>query len=223
MGMPDMSPLEDEAVSEAARVLQSRGWEQVDFDEPAFVLPGNDEIAFHVGLNQMSRDYGVAFFPAIGVQHLKASRLVAQFKGRAQVAQLGASFGRGLMDLLTEDGILRAPLERWLVRDSVEVAAVVGVLLDDIATYAMPFFRSLSTLEDIIQRLEGVPNRYQAQSGHLAVALALAGREKDAIDALAEFAGFARSQSPQMAAQSQKFVQAFLRHFGIDESRLPLD
>ncbi|WIY02955.1 hypothetical protein QRX60_03535 [Amycolatopsis mongoliensis] len=209
-------------VEAIARRLQADGWKQIDFEEPAFSLAENDEVHFHIGLNHMSRDYGVALFPALGVWHPETSRLVTRFCGLPEGPQSGsASFGRGLTDVLNENGIPRAPLERWLVRESSEVAAVVGVLLDDIATYAMPFFRSLSTLEDIIQRLERVPNRYQAQSRHLAVALALADRERDAIDALAEFAGFARSQSPQMAAQSQKFVQAFLRHFGIDESRLP--
>ncbi|MFJ1765355.1 hypothetical protein ACIOD2_33865 [Amycolatopsis sp. NPDC088138] len=209
-------------VEAIARRLQADGWKQVDFEEPAFSLAENDEVHFSVGLNYMFRIYGIALLPAIGVQCLETSRLVSRFMGRTPVDRLGSSFGRGLMDVLNENGIPRAPLERWLVREPSEVAAVVGVFLDDFATYAMPFFRSLATREDIIQRLERVPNRYQAQSGHLAVALALAGRERDAIDALAEFAGFDRSQGPQMAAQSRTFVQAFLRHFGIDESRLPL-
>jgi hypothetical protein len=218
-----MSSLEEEAVAEVARALQGRGWKQTDFDEPAFVLSENDEVAFRISLNQVSRDYGVAFFPALGVQHLEASRLVAQFKGRPRAAQPGASFGCSLADLLFEDGIARAPYERWLVEESAKVIAVVEVLLADITTYAMPFFRSLPTLDDIIRRLEQVPNRYEAQSGHLAVALALAGREPAAIDALAEFASFARGRSQQMAAQSQKFIDAFSHHFGIEEPRLPPD
>lgn len=81
----------------------------------------------------MSRDYGVALFPALGVWHPETSRLVTRFYGLPEGAQSGsASFGRGLTDVLNENGISGAPLERWLVRDSAEVAAVVGVLLDDI-------------------------------------------------------------------------------------------
>lgn len=118
------------------------------------------------------------------------------------IVVLLADFGRALADLLFEDGIARASYERWLVGESAKVKAVVEVLLDD-----------------IIRRLEQVPNRYEAQSAQLAVALALAGREPAAIDALAEFAGFARG--PQLAALSQKFIDAFAHHFGIEQPRLP--
>ncbi|MCC3767758.1 hypothetical protein [Streptomyces sp. UNOC14_S4] len=218
-----MYTLEEQAVLEVTQRLSADGWTQTDYEEPAFAIQGTADVFFQVSLNQTAKDYGVAFFPSLGVRHVETSRLVAQFKGLQPSAGEGvASFGCGLADLLYLHGYEMAPFKRWLIRDSGAIDAVVTLLCEDLETYAAPFFRSLSTLGAIIDRIEQ-EKRHQAQSGHLAVANALAGRTSQALDALSEYAEAARSQRPPMSTQSWGFIESFIDYFRVDRSSLPFE
>jgi hypothetical protein len=143
--------------------------------------------------------------------------LVTQFKtGLPQAGAGVASVGCGLSDLLHQAGYETAPLSRWSVHDPDDSDAVVRRLGDDIDAYALPFFRSLTTLDGVIARLEQ-QNRHQAADGHLAVARALSGRVADAVDVLVEYARVAQGQTGLMADQSWRFVRSFVEYFSVDD------
>lgn len=216
-------PLAGAAVQRIAGRLGEIGWTQTGDEEPAFYLQEATGVVFQVHQTMSTRRLGVSFNPTRGVRHIDTSRLVAQFKGyRPRAGVDVASFGGSLADILHQHGQESGPFTRWLVRSADDVEAVADILYEDVVTYGMPFFRSLSTLEEIITRLERV-KRHQELSGHLATADALAGRMPEALAALAEYAAEVQNQQPPKSTRSCKFVRSFIEHFGIDESTLSFE
>ncbi|MET9648117.1 hypothetical protein [Streptomyces syringium] len=145
---------------------------------------------------------------------------MTHFKGLPPfAAENVASFGCSLADLLYREGCEMAPFTRWSIQDPSKFETAAVQLCKDIEDYAKPFFRSLSTLEAIIHQLEN-ETRHQAQSGHLAVANALAGNHPKALEALTEYTEADQNQGLPTSEQTLQFVQAFAEHFGFGESLL---
>jgi hypothetical protein len=213
-----MHTLKDQTVRLLTRDLAAIGWTEVKRMEPAFAMVRTSDVVFDLRLNLSESDDGIRMYPAIGARHVETSRLVGQFKGRPPTTQ-ASTFGIGLADLLHENGIASAPFERWTIHSETQLQSVVDVFCEDLTRYGLPFLESLSTLEDILARLETEP-RSQIYCGMLAVGHALLGNMSRALTALHEYAVEAQSQQPPMSVQSWGFIQSFVDHFKVDEKRL---
>jgi hypothetical protein len=203
--------------------LENLGWKQVPSDEevgPTLVLHEVPEVEYQLSMLPTVRPDGMLLNPALGVRHPETDRLGAKFLGLRPSAGTGVSlFGASLARLLFVAGI-EAPFSRWIIPSAKEVEHVTDVLVDDLETYGMPFFRSIPTLDAAIAHLQQ-EKRAQPQTGNLAIVCAVAGRRSEALAALAEYAAEARDQQPPLSTQTWRFVRSFIQHFGIDESSLP--
>jgi hypothetical protein len=160
---------------------------------------------------------GVAIYATVGVTHLELSRLGSEFIGLPP--DRTSAFGRTLADLVRERGSPATPYSRWFVRSIDDVGSVAELLCQDVVDHAYPYLFSFSTLDDVIHRLRS--ERSQVGVGNLAIAAALAGRQSEALDALASYAAEAATQRPPLSIQSWRFVRSFVAHFKIPQSELP--
>ena len=106
-----------------------------------------------------------------------------------------------------------ATFERWRITSPQESDAVAETIFNDVVEYGLPEFSAVRTLDDLIERLRG-ERRHQMQTGHLAIACALAGRRAEAEGALREFAEPMREQQGAMLDQTRGFITGFVEHFG---------
>ncbi|WP_461037900.1 hypothetical protein [Streptomyces mayteni] len=212
-----MQPLMEQSVQLIADRFAGRGWSPSPQEDPAFQIEHGSEIVFRVGLNVAVKDYGVAFFPSLGVRHVETSRLVRKFKGGGEGRGEAATFGCTLMDLMRQHGCAVSPYVRWFFKAAEEIPDVVNRVCKDAETYGTDFFSSLATLEDLIRRLEN-EDRYQALNGNLAVAYALAGRRDDATRVLQAYMADAIGQPTPMVDRSWRFVNSFVSYFNLDSS-----
>jgi hypothetical protein len=193
------------------------GWEDrtVDRDEPRFRRRISDDIAIQTGLRPIAKGRSVRFAPTVGAQHAETGRLVAEFLGLPPSAGENlSSTGVVLADVLYTRGVaLTASRERWQITSPQQGDAVAEQVYKDVVEYGVPELSAIRSLDDLIERLHG-QRRHQIQSGHLAVACGLAGRQPQAESALREFAEPAQEQEGPLLEQTRGFVTRFVEHFG---------
>jgi hypothetical protein len=218
-----VSPVHLITPEQIAAPFVAGGWEDrtVDpDDESKFRLPTSDGIALLVGVGATVRAGDMSFSPSIGVQHNGTSRLVAEFLGRQPGAgQNLSSTGVVLAEVLNKHGIPMAPYRRWRITSPQEAQSLAEVIYADVIQYGVPEFSEIRSLDELIDRLQA-QKRYQALSGHLAVACGIAGRRGQAESSLREYADASRGQQGPMLQQSQGFLARFAEHFGFGSEYL---
>jgi hypothetical protein len=209
--------LEIEVAAAISEKLASRGWSRLDVDEPQFDLHVVPEVVFGLSLNMAVREYGVTLYPALGAGPSGASGLYSRFRGLPE--SLVASIGTGLADLLFRAGYGAAPVNRWLIESSSTVDSVGDTFCRDLEVYGMPYFRSLSTVGDIIAALEA-SRKSPTDVAHLAIAYASEGVVDKASGALRTYLQMSNDKGPRIAASSREFVRSFVTFFGIEDADL---
>ena len=218
-----MRALEELLLEELTRKLTAAGWTRAPGGQhiTVFVKKVSDEVVAQAAVDLSVTDYGIGINPSLAVQHPETSRLSRQFTGRPPTGGPGVgTIGCSLAYLLTQNGYDDPTRTRWFASSADDLGRVTDLLCEDIGSYGSAFFQPLSTLSDIISRLQD-KSRSQPQTGFLAIASALAGKRPEALVALAEYAAEAETQLPPMSTQSWTFVRSFVQHFGIEESSLP--
>ncbi|WP_211763803.1 hypothetical protein [Kutzneria sp. CA-103260] len=186
-----------------------------DRDEPRFRRQFTDDIAITVGLNPVTRESSVRFSPSLGVQHVATSRLATEFLGRPPDAGVTlSSTGITVEDVLHRNGFtFMTTFERWQITSPQQSVTVAETIYNDVVEYGLPEFSAVRSLGDLIERLRG-ERRHQMQTGHLAIACALADSQVEAESALREFAAPMQKQQGAMLDQTRRFITGFVEHFG---------
>jgi hypothetical protein len=217
----DMSPvqsLEAMLVATVRAGLVHKLWSAIERGgETLFELHESPEVIFGLRLNADQTQHGVLLFPALGVSPKNTVGLYSAFLGLSHAPT--ASFGAGLADLLHAVGIRNAPYSRWFADSPENVDDVALVFCDDLEVYGMPFYRSLSTVDAIIERLEEPPKSIDT-IGHLAIAYASKGEFSEAESALRSYWAAAESEPALIQAQCRKFIQSFIVHFGMNDASM---
>lgn len=224
--MSGLQPIEEAAAAQVMRQARLFGWTATEGAEPEADLvslsrQGSSGViyALDVAIDVLAGGR-VRFTPVLGLVHLETGLLVSSFLGRAPVDESlpTTTIGCSLADLIRSQG--QGTFERWIASSPAEVDRLVGVVFSDVVEFGLPFLRSFASLQDVIEWLKRA-KPYQELKANLAVASMLDNRRLDAIQALADYVSYTATQSPPIVDRSWRFVNAYIEHFGLDNSVLP--
>ncbi len=208
--------------------LVDSGWSDISgATEPTFTQPVNRDggpsqaqYLMHLNLSGGPWDrYYTYYGPALGVWVPEHSRLLSGFLGVPDTP--GSVVSTTLADRLVAAGISQ-PYTRWSALSGNDADAAAATVVEDIATYGIPYLSNYTTYRTMIDKLRASNRTTWGDLGNLALLEILNDERSAALQTLARYRTVANAQPSLVAEQALRFLQAFQSHFEIEDRELEL-